>query len=174
MTAIGIRPMESRDIETVRQIEVDAGEAFRSVGMDDIADDDPPSPAELEVYLAAGRAWVIESGEGTVSGYVLVDVLDGAAHLEQVSVHPDVRGKRLGQTLIDHVESWAREQRLDGVTLTTFRDVPWNAPYYERLGFRVLDEAELGPELAARRDEETAHGLDPMLRVCMVRSPWSD
>jgi hypothetical protein len=55
------------------------------------------------------------------------------------------------------------------VTLTTFRDVPWNRPWYERLGFRVLGEDELGPELRARRDEEEHLGLPAALRVCMRR-----
>jgi GNAT superfamily N-acetyltransferase len=162
--------LEARDTERVRQIEIDAGRAFRDVGMDHIADDDPPSPDELERYRAAERAWVVESLSGPLLAYVLVDVLDGAAHIEQVSVDPDARGQRLGQALIDHVEAWAGDQGLGGVTLTTFRDVPWNAPYYERLGFRALDESELGPELAARRDDEAAHGLDPSERVCMRRT----
>jgi hypothetical protein len=63
----------------------------------------------------------------------------------------------------------ARQRGLDAVTLTTFRDVAWNAPYYERCGFRVLDETELGPGLRRVRDTEAAHGLDPARRVCMRR-----
>ena len=55
------------------------------------------------------------------------------------------------------------------MTLTTFEHVPWNAPYYERHGFRVLAEHEVGDELRRLRDEETAQGLDPALRVCMRR-----
>jgi acyl-CoA dehydrogenase len=31
------------------------------------------------------------------------------------------------------------------VTLSTFRDIPWNAPLYERIGFRYLDRAEWTP-----------------------------
>jgi len=32
---------------------------------------------------------------------------------------------------------------LPALTLTTFTHVPWNAPYYTRCGFRVLDDAEI-------------------------------
>jgi hypothetical protein len=53
--------------------------------------------------------------------------------------------------------------------LTTFSDVPWNAPLYRHLGFRVLDDDDIGPELRARRADEAARGLDPASRVCMRR-----
>jgi hypothetical protein len=71
--------------------------------------------------------------------------------------------------LIEHVADVARRQGLDALTLTTFRDVTWNAPYYERLGFRAVKDDELGAGLRRVRDDEAAHGLDPTLRVCMWR-----
>jgi len=57
---------------------------------------------------------------------------------------------------------------MPAVTLTTFEDVPWNAPLYRHLGFRELRDDELGPGLRAIRDRETAHGLDPARRVSML------
>ena len=53
------------------------------------------------------------------------------------------------------------------VTLTTFRDVPWNAPFYTRLGFAMLDELTLPAGLAAKREQETRHGLPPETRCAM-------
>jgi GNAT superfamily N-acetyltransferase len=169
VTAPIVRPLSMDDVATVQAIEAAAGQAFREVGMDVVAEDDPPAEDDLAAYVRAGRAWVIEDQPNRPVGYVLVDVLDGAAHVEQVSVHPDAAGRGLGAELIDRVERWARENDLDAVTLTTFRDVPWNGPYYERLGFRVLDETEIGPELDDRRTHEATEGLDPALRVCMRR-----
>ena len=87
----------------------------------------------------------------------------------QVSVDPGHAHRRLGARLIDHVAAEARRRGLAHVTLTTFRDVPWNAPYYERCGFRTLDEAELGAGLRRVRAAEAVLGLDPALRVCMHR-----
>jgi len=113
-----------------------------------------------------------------VAGYVLVDVLDrpGAspgsgrsAHIEQVSVDPAFARRGLGRRLIEHVAAEGRRWGIDALTLTTFRDVPWNGPYYERCGFRVLADGELGPDLRRVRDAETTHGLDPAARVCMRR-----
>jgi GNAT superfamily N-acetyltransferase len=137
--------------------------------MDAIADDEPLALAELDAYRTAGRAWVVTDDADVPVAYVVVDVLDGNAHVEQVSVDPGHAGRRLGNRLVDHVVQWARDEGFPAVTLTTFRDVPWNRPYYERCGFVVLDPADMGPELAARVDEEAVHGLDPALRVCMRR-----
>lgn len=162
--------MRPDELAHLQAIERAAGEAFRAIGMDAIADDEPLSIDELEIYRASGRAWVLEGDDGTPAAYVLVDVLDGNAHVEQVSVHPMFRGLGYGARLVDHVAAWAAAQGMESVTLTTFTDVPWNAPYYERLGFVVLTEAEIGPELRARREEEAAHGLDPDTRVCMGRA----
>jgi hypothetical protein len=64
---------------------------------------------------------------------------------------------------------WAEQQGLDTVTLTTFSDVPWNAPYYQRLGFRTLAEAEVSEGLRRIRKQEAARGLDAWPRVSMRR-----
>jgi ribosomal protein S18 acetylase RimI-like enzyme len=140
--------------------------------MPEVAAHAPMSVDELDGYRRAGRAWVLVP-DGVPAGepvaYVVVEVLDGAAHVEQVSVDPAFARQGLGRRLLDHAATEARREGRTAVTLTTFRHVPWNAPYYERCGFRVMDEAELGPELRAKRDAETAHGLDPALRVCMRR-----
>lgn len=163
-----VRPPAPTELVRLQEIEVAAGAAFADVGMPEIAADEPFTTAELDAYRRAGRAWVLDD-DGRVAGYILVDLLDGAVHVEQVTVHPDWARRGLGRVLFDHVATWAASHGLDAVTLTTFRDVPWNAPLYERYGFRVLGEDEIGPELRARRGEEAAHGLDSSARVCMAR-----
>lgn len=165
--AIVIRAASPGDAPVLREIERLAGERFRDVGMPEIADDEPLSLEVLAGHARAGRSWVALGSAGTPVGYVLVDVVDGGAHIEQVSVRPDHQGAGVGRALIDQVRTWALASGMDALTLTTFGDVPWNAPLYEHLGFRVLTESDLGPELRALRDAETAHGLDPARRVCM-------
>jgi GNAT superfamily N-acetyltransferase len=98
---------------------------------------------------------------------VLVDEIDGYAHIEQVSVHPGHSRQGIGRMLIDHVGTWATSRGLAGLTLTTFTEVPWNAPYYARLGFRVV--TDLSPGLRALRAHEAAIGLDAWPRVVMRR-----
>jgi len=105
---------------------------------------------------------------GRPIGYVLIDDIDGNAHIEQVSVLPAHQGQGVGRALIERVQASASERGLRAVTLTAFTDVPWNAPLYRHLGFRVLLVDEFGPQLRAVGDAETARGLDPATRVCMA------
>jgi GNAT superfamily N-acetyltransferase len=164
---LAVRPGRAEDGPALRQVERLAGEAFREVGLGDVADDEPASLAELAAYADAERMWVAAEDPADPVGYVLVDVVDGCAHVEQVSVRPDHQGTGVGRALLDRVAAWARGRGMPAVTLTTFADVPWNRPLYEHLGFRVLGEDEIGPGLRALRSVEAAHGLDPATRVCM-------
>lgn len=164
-----IRAARASDGDALLEIERLAGARFRDVGMPEIADDDPGSVDQLAEYASNGRSWVAVDETGAALGYVLVDLVDGNTHIEQLSVLPSAQGTGIGRALLDHVATWARARDAAALTLTTFRDVPWNAPLYEHLGFRVLTEPELGPELRSVRARETAHGLDPATRVCMRR-----
>jgi GNAT superfamily N-acetyltransferase len=151
----------------LREIERLAGARFRDVGLSHVADDEPASVDALARYAEDGRSWVAVDHMDVPIGYVLVGVVDGCAHIEQVSVRPDRQGSGVGRALLERVRTWATDRGLSSITLTTFTDVPWNAPLYRHLGFRVLAEDEIGPELREVRDDETAHGLDPTTRVCM-------
>jgi GNAT superfamily N-acetyltransferase len=165
--SIAIRPPSIDELPTLRAIERLAGERFRDAGLPEVADDEPPPLDVLARYAGDGRCWVAIDDAGGPIGYVLVDSVDENAHVEQVSVHPAHQGAGVGRALIERVSAWAGESGMPAVTLTTFSDVPWNAPLYRHLGFRDLGDDDLGPGLRAVRDQETAHGLDPARRVCM-------
>jgi GNAT superfamily N-acetyltransferase len=162
-----MRRARPEDGVSLRDIERLAGERFRDVGLDDVADDEPPALEVLAAYADGARSWVAVDGADSPIGYVLVDIVDGCAHVEQVSVLPDRQGVGVGRALLEQVRRWAADSGLAAVTLTTFTDVPWNAPLYRHIGFRALSETEIGPELSTLREREEAHGLDPAQRVCM-------
>jgi GNAT superfamily N-acetyltransferase len=164
---VEVRPGRPEDGEALRAIERAAGEQFRTVGMGWVVDHEPMSVAALAAYAEAGRSWVAVDGAGTPVGYLVAEVVDGCAHVEQVSVVPSAQGTGVGRALMDAARAWAEAEGRPGVTLTTFTDVAWNRPLYEHLGYRVLAEDEVGPELAAVRDAEAAHGLDPATRSLM-------
>ena len=69
--------------------------------------------------------------------------------------------------MIGYVAEQAREKGYTSLTLTTFRDVPWNAPLYARLGFEMLADETLSPELREKRAEEVAHGQTYERRCAM-------
>jgi GNAT superfamily N-acetyltransferase len=165
-----IRPTRSADLPVIQQIELAAGELFRTIGMADIADHPVPTVEVLTAYQRAGHSWVAVDHTDRPVAFVLVRLVDGAAHIEQVSIDPAHAHRRIGRDLIDHVEAWATGLGLrPALTLTTFRDVQWNGPYYERLGFSVLAPSDRGPELASLMADEAAHGLDPAQRIAMLR-----
>ncbi len=163
------RPAGLADLPRLCELERIAGEPFRTLGMDFVADDDTWTVAELEPYARGGRAWVIDDDRGDPVAYLLADVVDGAGHVEQVSVDPAHARQGLGRLLLETAADWARDQGLAALTLTSYADVPWNAPYYARLGFRVLDDDELAHGLRRLRAREAAHGLDRRSRVAMRR-----
>ncbi len=165
---MNIRTARPDDLPLLQSLEVAAGVLFRDIGMTDVAAHPPPSLEVFEHFRQAGRLWVTADEDDQPAAFVMVKLVEGAAHIEQVSVHPDHQGRGLGRALIDHVGSWAAGQGLATLTLSTFRSVPWNGPYYARLGFVELDE--LTPGLVEIRAEETAMGLDPAERIFMRRA----
>ena len=167
---MSIRAARPDDLALLVEIERAAGETFRSVGMDLVANDDPGSVEELTAYADAGRAFVSVDAGDRPTGYLLVDVVDAAAHIEQVSVHPDHARRGIGRALVERAAAWARAEGLHALTLTTYADVAWNGPYYERLGFRYLTPEDETPGLRAIRGHERVRGLDAWPRACMVRS----
>lgn len=154
-------------IERLREIEVDAGARFRSVGLDAVADDGPPDHASLAAHIASRTLWVAQLESGLVVGYAAASIVDGEGHLDQVSLIEAAAGHGIGRQLVERVGAWARSLGMHAVTLTTFRDVAWNGPYYERLGFSIVEEAECGPELLALRVRERTSWLEIMPRVAM-------
>jgi GNAT superfamily N-acetyltransferase len=164
-----IRPPRQDELETPRSIERDAGRAFAAVGMAEIAADEPPSLVELEMHRANGLAWVAVDSQDRPIAYLLGSIVDGSAHVDQVSVAPAHTRRGLGAALIEHLAAIARAEGRPALTLTAFRDVPWNAPYYQRLGFLIVEPADQGPELAAvvRREFATIPSAAP--RVAMRR-----
>ena len=167
--AMRIRAVRDDELPILQDIEWAAGESFRAVGMPEIAEDEPFPLDVLAGYRRDGRAWVAVSDSDRPVAYLLADPVDGNLHVEQVSVHPDCARRGLGRSLIDHLAGLAAAEGIAALTLTTFTEVPWNAPYYERCGFRYLEEAELTPGLREIREREAAHGLDRWPRVCMRR-----
>jgi GNAT superfamily N-acetyltransferase len=111
--------------------------------------------------------WAALSSDETPVGFAIVRVVDDAAHIQEIDVHPDYGRRGIGTSLIRSVCTWASSAELAAVTLTTFRHLPWNAPFYERLGFRPLEAGELTPGLAKIFRTEVTRGLDPAKRVAM-------
>lgn len=145
-----IRTAHPDEYPLLRRIELEADRLFESVGIGPFANDDG------EDHLAQA-ALVLVAGDPPV-GFVCVELVDGNPHIWQLSVHPAHGRQGLGRALIAAACEWARTGGFEAITLTTYRDVPWNGPFYASLGFVTLDV--LTPALQAIRDHERSIGDD--------------
>lgn len=164
-----IRLAQVDELPLLGEIERAAGMMFQGVELDLVAEMEPLSLGLLQSQQAKGQVWVAVGPDGRPVGFAVATLVDDAVHLEEVSVHPRVGRRGLGTRLVQAVCNWADERGYPAVTLSTFRDVPWNAPFYARIGFRTMAEEELGPGLLAVRAHETEDGLNYQQRVFMRR-----
>lgn len=126
------------------------------------------TPADtLEAAQLAGLLWVALEPSGTPVGFALASVHGQRIHLEELDVLPEHGRKGVGSALLKAVEDHALSRDCTEITLTTFVDVPWNAPFYASIGFEVMSEPELDGQLLRRLSDETELGLDRSRRVAM-------
>ncbi len=164
-----IRPARQAEIAALPGIEQRASELFLATEFADEVSQECLSIEFFTEQLEAGRLWVAADENDELVGFAAAIVLDGNAHLHEASVDP-VHGKQgIGRRLVKAVCEWAASQGFGRVTLSTFRDVPWNAPFYHKLGFNELPETEHGPQMKKLRDEERESGLDISRRLIMYR-----
>lgn len=164
-----IRAVRTSELLVLQAIERAAGQPFADIGMAEIARSEPYPLPVLAASEQAGLLWVTADEADEPVAYLMASVVDGCLHIDQVSVHPGSARRRLGRALLEHAAGRAAADGLAALTLTTFASVPWNAPYYRRCGFRVLDDEELTSGLRAIRHDEAELGLDRWPRVCMRR-----
>ncbi|MEU8120003.1 GNAT family N-acetyltransferase [Spirillospora sp. NPDC049024] len=147
-----VRTARDEDLPGLAAIE-DSGDAmFGEIGIVF-----PPGPTVIEQVAGRG-AEIVVAGDPPV-GFAAVEEVDGAAHLEQISVRGDLTGRGIGVLLLEEVKARAAAAGAPGVSLLTFRDVPWNGPWYARHGFAELPEERWGPGIRTYWDAEIKAGL---------------
>ncbi|MBT2209925.1 MULTISPECIES: GNAT family N-acetyltransferase [Actinomadura] len=117
----------------------------------------PPGPTVIE-QMDGADVEILVAGDPPVA-FAAVEEVDGATHLEQISVRGDLVGRGIGTRLLATVRERAAAAGSPGVSLLTFRDVPWNGPWYAAHGFAELPEERWGPGLRAYWKAEIEAGL---------------
>ncbi len=155
-----VRVASPADLREVPAVEEAADALFRERGVLDL-------PAAASAAERA-RAWRVLVVGQPVVGFAVLERVDGDVHLEQLSVHPSAMRQGLGAALLSASVDEARAAGARRVTLLTYADVPWNAPWYARHGWQVTDD--VGPELEALAEHEVELGLTRHgRRVAMAR-----
>lgn len=120
----------------------------------------PPAWPEVEpgeVRLAMPGFALIAETDGEAVGFAHVMEVDEHAHLEQLSVLPAHAGAGIGRALLTAAIDDARARGHVLMTLRTFAEVPFNAPFYASAGFAVTEpDTDFLRELI---DIETSLGL---------------
>jgi len=166
--AYAIRKARPTDLPLVAAIELAAARLLVGRAPEAVLAE-TTSLEELESAQRQGHLWVALADDLPV-GFAHALLLEpGAIHLEEVDVDPEHGRRGLGRRLVEAVCASALAAGYPCVTLTTFRDVPWNMPFYVQLGFEVILPNEVSPALQAVLQDETRRGLDPARRVAMRR-----
>ncbi|WP_333585717.1 GNAT family N-acetyltransferase [Phenylobacterium sp.] len=168
----GVRLAQAAELSLLPAIEVSAAGLFAESGMQIFPGDPSDQPADftpVEAWrdlLERGWIWVTEDQAGAVAAFLAAEPIEQRLHILELDVHRDAQRQGLGRRLMATALAEARAMGLRGASLTTFRDVAWNAPFYESLGFRIVD-APSGA-LAAFLAREAERGLEPGRRCAMV------
>jgi len=127
---------------------------------------------QLECARSEGRLWTAVTTTGRPVGFAIAAAESNTTFLQEMDVHPDHQNKGLGRRLVQSVITWARTLDHSSITLTTFENVPWNAPYYARLGFQIIAENQLSQALREHLDAERRQGLQYRVAMEKTLTAW--
>jgi len=166
--SFSVRLARLAEVDQLPAIEISAAQSFRSVpALDWIAATDAMSPAVHRKSVQAGTCWVAVDVQDVPVGFLTAHLQGETLHILEMSVASDWQGKGIGRALIQAVKYWSIQRKITSITLTTFRDVPWNAPFYSRSGFVILEKEALDQRLASILQAEENHGFPEGSRCAM-------
>ncbi|EPL15575.1 GNAT family N-acetyltransferase [Pseudomonas sp. CF161] len=164
-----IRLAVPEDAQLLPVIETSAAQAFRMIDeLSWLADSPPMSIERHSQLIALSTCWVALDAENRPQGFLSAERHGSDLHICELSVMQSMQGKGTGRRLIEAAKDYARSSRLSFVTLTTFTNVPWNAPFYSRIGFQTKATTDLDQRLARILSEEYKHGFAPESRCAMA------
>lgn len=168
---INIRTAQARDAFYLPEIEISSGKIFRKwPGLEWIAEDHVQSADQHLELIEKGISLVAEVQGLHFVGFLNGEIIGEAMHIWQVAVRETNQGQGIGRRLMGAAQHLAKQHLLGHITLTTFREVPWNELFYQKLGFRILDNDAQDLRLRGILDRETQAGLPAELRCAMIKN----
>ena len=166
---ISIRPTRLDEARLLPEVERSAGEAFRDIpGLAWVADDEVTGPREHHRLASLGTSWVAVSDDQLL-GFACAEHFGYDLHVWIMAVRREAQGQGLGTRLMRAVLGYAFDSGATRVTLTTFRGVPFNEPFYRRLGFVVVPSGGLDERLRRTLAAEADAGFAAEHRCAMQR-----
>lgn len=125
-------------------------------------------PADvLSEAMQHGHVFVVRDANSQPVGFTLTSYRGSGLYLDQISVHPDHGRKGIGRVLMLKVLENAEDRHLPDVSLSTFRDIPWNGPFYASMGFREISRDKLEPYMI--EIENSQRELMDVSKRCFMR-----
>jgi len=155
------------DADHMPAIEAAAAQLF--LDDPDLAHFDPNdtwTPDELRRLIRKGHCLVSHVGDA-MAGFLAAQPFRRELHIWEMDVDPRFQRRGIGAGLVRAAQIDARNSGFKALTLTTFRDLPWNAPFYARLGFEEVTALDAHPRLASELANEADDGL-PIERRCAM------
>ncbi len=167
MTAYRIRLARAEDAEAFHLIEDDAASLLREEPS--LAETVIPPTASVSDHariIAKGRSLAALIGEDII-GFAAIRAVGRDLHLAELSVARAHQRSGAGSLLLRAAMIDGRNSGYSAITLNTYRDIPWNAPFYARFGFVEVENLEGRPHLLESHEGAAAQGL-PMERRCAM------
>lgn len=162
-----IRQARLEELPRLTEIELDAFATLaEALGISDAAHALPHGV--LRKALEAGLLIVAADGDDRPVGFLAAEEIHDTLYVIELDVSRDWQRKGVGRQLMSHAVEMARTRRLSALTLTTDRHVPFNAPFYQSVGFETVDGEATSAFLQAKIDDEISNGMDPERRVAML------
>ncbi|MBP6122658.1 MULTISPECIES: GNAT family N-acetyltransferase [Providencia] len=120
-------------------------------------------------FIQRKMEWVAVNGSDEPIGFINVEKQANSLHICELSVCQQWQGQGIGKQLVNHIIDLALAQKIPAISLTTFCDIPWNAPYYQRLGFHIIKHENLTNELKSILQHEMDAGFQVDERCAMVK-----
>ena len=165
---LNLRLAQRQDIPQLVAVERSAAQLFRlQPELQHLAEGEVISPQQHADFIERQQEWVMVNLAGQIAGFIAVLPLRRSWHIAELSVAANWQRQGVGKCLIEEVAEQARCQGVQRLTLTTFEQVAWNAPYYQRLGFRRVAAAQLDAQLQHLLAQEAGQNFAANSRCVM-------
>ncbi|MEO0607480.1 MAG: GNAT family N-acetyltransferase [Pseudomonadota bacterium] len=163
-----ITAAELDDIPALISVDKAASALFAPTGLLEPEAVNDHVPADVfAVEIPSANVFAARNQHGWAVGFALVRLRGSGLYLDQVSVHPDHGQKGIGRALVIRVLTEAEARKLPHVSLSTFRDLPWNGPFYASMGFREIPTERLEPYM--KDIEEAQRPFMDVSERCFMR-----
>ena len=162
-----IRNASPEDIKFLPDIEKEAARLFIKYGLEAGVFNDVSSISDLQAAQKNELLWIAEFKKKII-GFAFAEKISSGLVLLEIDVLPVFNQQGIGTALVRKVLANAQKKGFNRVFLTTFKEIPWNYPFYKKLGFKVVNSDKYEEDIIRIVDRENSAGLDKEKRVVMV------